>query len=79
VKKEILLELYQIQSEINAISVLDPAAPLNDTRRYNISSLCFTPIPSKGCMVQSPLEYFQNDFALLSNTHDVSKTLYDCV
>jgi Niemann-Pick C1 protein len=58
-RKDYFLELYEIQKEIGNINLP------NNT---NLNSLCFKPIPNKGCIIDSPIEYFQSDLNLINKT-----------
>lgn len=45
----------------------------------NYSHICYKPFENKGCMIQSVLEYFQNDISKLINTSNIINYIKYCV
>jgi len=79
IDKNVLLELAQLELDVQGIQVFKQ---INSSymQTKTLRDLCFTPIPSKGCMIQSPFQYFQNNIQLIeSQTNDqVLKHVYSC-
>ena len=71
-------ELFEIQKEIDSIQVYGgncSATPIT------LDSLCYKPIPSKGCMIQSPLQFYQmnqKNFDDMAKRY-LSSKIYSCV
>lgn len=72
-----LIELAEIHQEIEAIQVYEngncSGTPIT------VKDLCYAPIPSKGCLVETPIQYWQMDINKLKAAKDVSNFIYKCV
>lgn len=67
------MELFTIQQEIAQIQV-----PIGNNTFLGLEDLCYSPIPMKGCLIQSPLEFWQTNYDSLSADNDIPKHVYDC-
>lgn len=63
---DMMEELFQIQREIDSIKIYDGNC---STAPITLDDLCYKPIPSKGCMIQSPLQFYQMNY----NTFETGK------
>ena len=58
---------------------------VNDTATVNgmdftLDSFCYKPISGEGCIVESPMQYFLNQWDILQSLNDTEiKTLATCV
>jgi Niemann-Pick C1 protein len=73
INKEVIKELWQLQNEIKNIQV----TVRNKT--YGLKDLCFTPIPNKGCMVDSITEWWQDDINKIESETNVQSHIYNCM
>ncbi|ETV65301.1 hypothetical protein, variant 1 [Aphanomyces astaci] len=46
-----------------------------DGRNITLDDLCFRPIPDKGCLVESPMQYWRNNVSLLATDPDIKLTV----
>ncbi|RHY26746.1 hypothetical protein DYB32_007332 [Aphanomyces invadans] len=46
-----------------------------DGRNITLDDLCFRPIPGKGCLVESPMQYWRNNVSLLATDPDIKLTI----
>lgn len=74
INKDYVLELWEIQNKIKNIKVKHPQR--NQT--FGLSDLCFTPVPGKGCMVDSITEFWQDKRELIEKVADIRRRVYDC-
>jgi hypothetical protein len=68
-----LLELATLEERIRNITIHV------DDKALQLRDLCFTPIPSKGCIVQTVTGYWQNSVSGISADQDPGKKLFDCM
>lgn len=73
--KDVIRQIYYLQKRIKNIRVTDPD---DIDKHYTVNELCFTPVPNKGCMVDSVTEYWQDDIEKIEADEDVKNTLYRC-
>jgi len=66
--KPYLMRLLAIENAIESKFV-----ELNG-EKFNISDLCYSPIKEKGCVVQSPVEFWRLNYTMLHNDADVKYT-----
>jgi Niemann-Pick C1 protein len=76
-----ILDLYEIQKEIKEIAIPDINNPRNV---IELKDLCFKPMAdSNGCMVDSVVEYFQNNkdniIRRSNQRNGIMKHLHDCL
>ena len=69
IKKESILELWYLQNKIRQIKV----------ENKTIDNICFTPMPDKGCMVDSVTEFWQDDLNKIENEENVQSRIFDCL
>jgi Niemann-Pick C1 protein len=79
IRKDILMELAKLEIELQNIRIFKQ---LNSSfiEQKSLNDLCFSPIPSKGCMIQSPFQYWQNNIELLEKQTEeqISSHIYEC-
>eukprot|EP00761_Pharyngomonas_kirbyi_P000435 gb/GECH01000435.1/.p1 GENE.gb/GECH01000435.1/~~gb/GECH01000435.1/.p1 ORF type:complete len:897 (+),score=185.21 gb/GECH01000435.1/:1-2691(+) len=73
IDKELLIELWHLQNTVSNISV-----EYNNSM-WTLDDICYTPIPGKGCIIQSVLEYWQNDLEKIKNTTDPQDHILSCI
>ncbi|OQR96681.1 Resistance-Nodulation-Cell Division (RND) Superfamily [Achlya hypogyna] len=69
ITKAFLAEVAEVQQHIETAS----ATLGNET--ISLGDLCFRPIPGKGCLVESPLQYWRGDASLLQTDPDIKLTI----
>ncbi|CAG8616195.1 8245_t:CDS:2 [Dentiscutata erythropus] len=78
-EKDLLLWTLDLQERIANTFVTYPSqlsdAPLSSAKKYSLSDLCFKPINSYKCLIQSPLDYWSNDANRLSSDSSIIRTL----
>ncbi len=67
------MELFAIQQEIAQIQV-----PAVNNTYLTLQDLCYSPIPLKGCLIQSPLEFWQTNYDSLVADDNVQQKVYRC-
>ncbi|KAL0476790.1 Niemann-Pick C1 protein, partial [Acrasis kona] len=73
-RRDVLNELFHLEEDIKNIQVI------YDNRIHTLDDICYKPIPSKGCLVQTVTGYYQNDFAKFNaSTSDVDQYIFKCV
>ncbi|KAF0979034.1 hypothetical protein FDP41_002104 [Naegleria fowleri] len=77
INKEMFEDVYQIQKEILEIQIWDTSN--HSLPPITLDDLCYKPIPSKGCMIQSPMQFFQMKRQNLERSMDVTKSIFMCV
>ncbi|KAL9641483.1 hypothetical protein ABK040_013408 [Willaertia magna] len=77
IQKEMLIELAEIQNEIVNLKVYPDDNCTADP--ITLNDLCFAPIPSKGCMIQSPFQFWQNNMNNLIHEQNAPQKIYQCV
>jgi Niemann-Pick C1 protein len=69
IAKPFLAELGQLQHAIAS------AATTYRGERLTLDDLCFRPIPGKGCLVESPMQYWRNNISILNSDPDIKLTI----
>jgi Niemann-Pick C1 protein len=77
IDRNVLLELGQLEKQIQSIQLFKQVNS-SSIEKKTLNDLCYTPIPSKGCIIQSPFQYWQNDLSKLEADTNVNKHVYDC-
>lgn len=62
------MEVYKLQQSIEASTVEF------ENKKYSVKDLCFKPIGNKSCLIESPMDYWQMDSALMLADPDIKRT-----
>eukprot|EP01027_Heterolobosea_sp_BB2_P010363 GEZU01015213.1.p1 GENE.GEZU01015213.1~~GEZU01015213.1.p1 ORF type:complete len:937 (+),score=186.59 GEZU01015213.1:272-3082(+) len=73
INHDALLELYSLIHTLETFSIEYGG------QQWSLPQLCYRPVPGKGCMVQSPLEYWQNNYTTLASDPNPAGHIYTCI
>ncbi|KAF0695249.1 Aste57867_13917 [Aphanomyces stellatus] len=69
IAKPFLAEVAELQQRITS------TAAVVDGRTVTLDDLCFRPIPGKGCLVESPLQYWRGNASIMTSDPDIKLTI----
>eukprot|EP01080_Neovahlkampfia_damariscottae_P003800 gene3800-6961_t len=73
IDKEVIKEVWKIQNDIKNLQYR------TNNRTYTLKDLCFTPVPNKGCMIDSITEWWQDDINVIEKETAHAKHIYSCI
>ncbi|KAH9099720.1 hypothetical protein Ae201684P_018731 [Aphanomyces euteiches] len=69
IRKDLLHDVATLQKNI------ETATAVLDGRNVTLDDLCYRPVPGKGCIVESPLQYWHSNVSIMESDPDIKLTI----